>query len=154
MLCSVPRDNSQQLGLFEMVLTEQPLKMKSKLLYTYLYSSWNKRLSRVQLFRLQQLMQTHLQSPTKSLFQLRAAWIIPFFCYQIFDFALNTLVAVSIVVYPNTIQDYLQQLVRIVIYSRLSDNMKGCHPYMLLRYTLCSFLFSLTISLTKRRLPH
>lgn len=99
-------------------------------------------------------MQTHLQSPTKSLFQLRAAWIIPFFCYQIFDFALNTLVAVSIVVYPNTIQDYLQQLVRIVIYSRLSDNMKGCHPYMLLRYTLCSFLFSLTISLTKRRLPH
>ena len=46
------------------------------------------------------------------LFQLHAAWIIPFFCYQIFDFALNTLVAVSIVVYPNTIQDYLQQLVR------------------------------------------
>ncbi|KAL4617034.1 lysosomal-associated transmembrane protein 4B [Arapaima gigas] len=39
-----------------------------------------------------------------------AAWIIPFFCYQIFDFALNTLVAVSVVVYPSTIQDYLQQL--------------------------------------------
>ncbi|KTF74919.1 hypothetical protein cypCar_00032508 [Cyprinus carpio] len=39
-----------------------------------------------------------------------AAWIIPFFCYQIFDFALNTLVAISVVVYPNTIQDYLQQL--------------------------------------------
>lgn len=50
--------------------------------------------------------------PQISLFQLRPAWIIPFFCYQIFDFALNTLVAVSIVVYPNTIQDYLQQLVR------------------------------------------
>lgn len=46
------------------------------------------------------------------MFQLRSAWIIPFFCYQIFDFALNMLVAVSIVVYPNTIQDYLQQLVR------------------------------------------
>lgn len=40
-----------------------------------------------------------------------AAWIIPFFCYQVFDFALNTLVAISIIVYPNTIQDYLQQLV-------------------------------------------
>uniref|UniRef100_A0A3B3Y464 Lysosomal-associated transmembrane protein 4B n=1 Tax=Poecilia mexicana TaxID=48701 RepID=A0A3B3Y464_9TELE len=39
-----------------------------------------------------------------------AAWIIPFFCYQIFDFALNTLVAISVVVYPNTVQDYLQQL--------------------------------------------
>lgn len=52
----------------------------------------------------------------RSLFQLRPAWIIPFFCYQIFDFALNTLVAVSIVVYPNTIQDYLQQLVRNIWY--------------------------------------
>lgn len=50
------------------------------------------------------------------LFQLRAAWIIPFFCYQIFDFALNTLVAVSIVVYPNTIQDYLQQLVSVMFF--------------------------------------
>ncbi|XP_030606774.1 lysosomal-associated transmembrane protein 4B isoform X1 [Archocentrus centrarchus] len=47
---------------------------------------------------------------TYGAYKLRPAWIIPFFCYQIFDFALNTLVAVSIVVYPNTIQDYLQQL--------------------------------------------
>lgn len=44
--------------------------------------------------------------------QQHAAWIIPFFCYQIFDFVLNTLVAISVVVYPNTVQDYLQQLVR------------------------------------------
>lgn len=43
--------------------------------------------------------------------QQHGAWIIPFFCYQIFDFALNTLVVVSVVVYPNTVQDYLQQLV-------------------------------------------
>ncbi|KAM8847199.1 lysosomal-associated transmembrane protein 4B-like isoform 1-T1 [Synchiropus picturatus] len=48
---------------------------------------------------------------TYGAYKLRAAWIIPFFCYQIFDFALNTLVAVSIAVYPNTVQDYLQQLV-------------------------------------------
>lgn len=47
-----------------------------------------------------------------SLWQQHAAWIIPFFCYQIFDFVLNTLVAISVVVYPNTVQDYLQQLVR------------------------------------------
>ncbi|XP_052502050.1 lysosomal-associated transmembrane protein 4B-like [Budorcas taxicolor] len=38
------------------------------------------------------------------------AWIIPFFCYQIFDFSLNTLVAVTIPVYPNSIQEYTQQL--------------------------------------------
>ncbi|NWS53851.1 LAP4B protein, partial [Chunga burmeisteri] len=43
-------------------------------------------------------------------FKKNAAWIIPFFCYQIFDFALNTLVAISVLVYPSTIQDYLRQL--------------------------------------------
>lgn len=53
-----------------------------------------------------------LSSSSLSLSQQHAAWIIPFFCYQIFDFVLNTLVAVSVVVYPNTVQDYLQQLVR------------------------------------------
>ncbi|XP_035622502.1 lysosomal-associated transmembrane protein 4B-like isoform X1 [Oncorhynchus keta] len=47
---------------------------------------------------------------TYGAYKQHAAWIIPFFCYQVFDCALNTLVAVSIVVYPNTIQDYLQQL--------------------------------------------
>uniref|UniRef100_A0A8C2WXQ7 Lysosomal protein transmembrane 4 beta n=1 Tax=Cyclopterus lumpus TaxID=8103 RepID=A0A8C2WXQ7_CYCLU len=59
---------------------------------------------------------------TYGAYKLRATWIIPFFCYQIFDFALNTLVAVSIVVYPNTVQDYLQQLVRnlnVGLYFRL-----------------------------------
>uniref|UniRef100_A0A2K6UKI0 Lysosomal-associated transmembrane protein 4B n=1 Tax=Saimiri boliviensis boliviensis TaxID=39432 RepID=A0A2K6UKI0_SAIBB len=39
-----------------------------------------------------------------------AAWIITFFCYQIFDFALNTLVAIIVLVYPNSIQEYIQQL--------------------------------------------
>ncbi|CAF96056.1 unnamed protein product, partial [Tetraodon nigroviridis] len=53
-----------------------------------------------------------LSSSSLSLPQQHAAWIIPFFCYQIFDFVLNTLVAISVVVYPNTVQDYLQQLVR------------------------------------------
>ncbi|KAK0131865.1 Lysosomal-associated transmembrane protein 4B [Merluccius polli] len=47
---------------------------------------------------------------TYGAYKLHAAWLLPFFGYQIFDFGLNTLVAVSIVVYPNTIQDYLQQL--------------------------------------------
>lgn len=58
-----------------------------------------------------------LQTCCTCVFQLRSAWIIPFFCYQIFDFALNTLVAVSIVVYPNTVQDYLQQLVGAPFFS-------------------------------------
>ncbi|XP_069811756.1 lysosomal-associated transmembrane protein 4B-like, partial [Dendropsophus ebraccatus] len=48
---------------------------------------------------------------TYGAYKQHAAWIIPiFFCYQIFDFALNSLVAVSVLVYPNTIQDYLRQL--------------------------------------------
>ncbi|OXB79878.1 UNVERIFIED_CONTAM: hypothetical protein H355_000908 [Colinus virginianus] len=47
---------------------------------------------------------------TYGAYKQHAAWIIPFFCYQIFDFALNTLVAISVLVYPSTIQDYLHQL--------------------------------------------
>ncbi|KFV05295.1 Lysosomal-associated transmembrane protein 4B, partial [Tauraco erythrolophus] len=47
---------------------------------------------------------------TYGAYKQHAAWIIPFFCYQIFDFALNMLVAISILVYPSTIQDYLRQL--------------------------------------------
>uniref|UniRef100_A0A2I2YED4 Lysosomal-associated transmembrane protein 4B n=1 Tax=Gorilla gorilla gorilla TaxID=9595 RepID=A0A2I2YED4_GORGO len=31
-------------------------------------------------------------------------------CYQIFDFALNTLVAITVLVYPNSIQEYIGQL--------------------------------------------
>nr|XP_035936944.1 lysosomal-associated transmembrane protein 4B [Halichoerus grypus] len=47
---------------------------------------------------------------TYGAYKQRAAWIIPFFCYQIFDFALNTLVAVTVLVYPNSIQEYIRQL--------------------------------------------
>ncbi|KFU96259.1 Lysosomal-associated transmembrane protein 4B, partial [Chaetura pelagica] len=52
---------------------------------------------------------------TYGAYKQHAAWIIPFFCYQIFDFALNTLVAISVLVYPSTIQDYLRQLVNHLI---------------------------------------
>ncbi|XP_019780645.2 lysosomal-associated transmembrane protein 4B isoform X2 [Tursiops truncatus] len=47
---------------------------------------------------------------TYGAYKQHAAWIIPFFCYQIFDFALNTLVAVTVLVYPNSIQEYVRQL--------------------------------------------
>uniref|UniRef100_A0A8D0V089 Lysosomal-associated transmembrane protein 4B n=2 Tax=Sus scrofa TaxID=9823 RepID=A0A8D0V089_PIG len=47
---------------------------------------------------------------TYGAYKQHAAWIIPFFCYQIFDFALNTLVAITILVYPNSIQEYIRQL--------------------------------------------
>ncbi|XP_074056566.1 lysosomal-associated transmembrane protein 4B [Macrotis lagotis] len=47
---------------------------------------------------------------TYGAYKQHAAWIIPFFCYQIFDFALNLLVAISVLVYPNSIQEYIRQL--------------------------------------------
>uniref|UniRef100_A0A4W2HPI3 Lysosomal-associated transmembrane protein 4B n=1 Tax=Bos indicus x Bos taurus TaxID=30522 RepID=A0A4W2HPI3_BOBOX len=47
---------------------------------------------------------------TYGAYKQHAAWIIPFFCYRIFDFALNTLVVVTILVYPNSIQEYTRQL--------------------------------------------
>uniref|UniRef100_A0A2R8ZWX9 Lysosomal-associated transmembrane protein 4B n=1 Tax=Pan paniscus TaxID=9597 RepID=A0A2R8ZWX9_PANPA len=52
-------------------------------------------------------------------YRQHAFWIIPFFCYQIFfsprrslifDFALNTLVAITVLIYPNSIQEYIRQL--------------------------------------------
>ncbi|XP_009584287.1 PREDICTED: lysosomal-associated transmembrane protein 4B [Fulmarus glacialis] len=56
---------------------------------------------------------------TYGAYKQHAAWIIPFFCYQIFDFALNTLVAISVLVYPSTIQDYLRQLVNHLTFTSL-----------------------------------
>uniref|UniRef100_H2QWH1 Lysosomal-associated transmembrane protein 4B n=2 Tax=Pan TaxID=9596 RepID=H2QWH1_PANTR len=47
---------------------------------------------------------------TYGAYKQRAAWIIPFFCYQIFDFALNMLVAITVLIYPNSIQEYIRQL--------------------------------------------
>lgn len=47
---------------------------------------------------------------TYGAYKQRASWIIPFFCYQIFDFALNSLVAITVLVYPSSIQEYLRQL--------------------------------------------
>ncbi|ELW47440.1 Lysosomal-associated transmembrane protein 4B [Tupaia chinensis] len=47
---------------------------------------------------------------TYGAYKQHAAWIIPFFCYQVFDFALNTLVAITVLVYPNSIQEYIRQL--------------------------------------------
>uniref|UniRef100_A0A8B9Y3U9 Lysosomal-associated transmembrane protein 4B n=1 Tax=Bos mutus grunniens TaxID=30521 RepID=A0A8B9Y3U9_BOSMU len=38
---------------------------------------------------------------TYGAYKQRAGWIIPFFCYQIFDFALNTLVAVTVLLPPD-----------------------------------------------------
>uniref|UniRef100_H0XWD2 Lysosomal-associated transmembrane protein 4B n=1 Tax=Otolemur garnettii TaxID=30611 RepID=H0XWD2_OTOGA len=47
---------------------------------------------------------------TYGAYKLRAAWIFAFFCYQVLDFSLNALVAVAVLVYPNSIQVHVRQL--------------------------------------------
>ncbi|TKC49607.1 hypothetical protein EI555_016539, partial [Monodon monoceros] len=56
-------------------------------------------------------------------YRQHVAWIIPFSCYQVFDFSLNTLVAVIVLVYPDSIQEYIRQLPPDFLYE--DDSMSG-----------------------------
>ncbi|KAI4880445.1 hypothetical protein NFI96_011279 [Prochilodus magdalenae] len=79
---------------------------------------------------------------TYGAYKLHAAWIIPFFAYQVFDFALNALVAVSVVVYPNTIQDYLEQLPGNFPYKEQIMSMSNaCLVLIVLLFIICILAF-------------
>lgn len=69
--------------------------------------------------------------PSGYLWSIRAhpAGSIPFFCYQIFDFALNTLVAVTVHVHPNSTQEYMRKLPSNFPYR---DNMMSVNPTCLI----------------------
>uniref|UniRef100_A0A3B4BDC7 Lysosomal-associated transmembrane protein 4B n=1 Tax=Periophthalmus magnuspinnatus TaxID=409849 RepID=A0A3B4BDC7_9GOBI len=57
---------------------------------------------------------------TYGAFKLRPAWIIPFLCYECFDFCLNSLVALCLIFNPSTIRDYVKQLVIDVEYMAVA----------------------------------
>ncbi|XP_036371747.1 lysosomal-associated transmembrane protein 4B [Megalops cyprinoides] len=79
---------------------------------------------------------------TYGAYKQHAAWIIPFFCYQVFDFALNTLVAISVLVYPDTVQDYLQQLPGNFPYKdEIMSTNNACLVFMVLLFIGCILAF-------------
>ncbi|XP_060680051.1 lysosomal-associated transmembrane protein 4B [Hemiscyllium ocellatum] len=82
------------------------------------------------------LMITICGMATYGAYKQLSAWIVPFFCYQIFDFALNTLVAISVVIYPNSIQDYLRQLPANIPYK---EHLMSMNPTCLV-FVVLSFI--------------
>ncbi|GCC29225.1 lysosomal-associated transmembrane protein 4B isoform X1 [Chiloscyllium punctatum] len=82
------------------------------------------------------LMITICGMATYGAYKQLSAWIVPFFCYQIFDFALNTLVAISVVIYPNSIQDYLRQLPANIPYK---EHLMSMNPACLV-FVVLSFI--------------
>ncbi|XP_054548066.1 lysosomal-associated transmembrane protein 4B isoform X1 [Talpa occidentalis] len=80
---------------------------------------------------------------TYGAYKQHAVWIIPFFCYQIFDFALITFAVFTMVVYPYSTPEFIRQLPPNFPYR--DDIMSMEPPYL----DIIIFLFVIVILLIK-----